>query len=230
MSPADRDVLIEEVSFVYHIAASVRFDDPLKDAIIMNTRGTREVALLAKEMKRLEVLLHFSTTYCHTDKKVVEERMYPPTADWRTAIELAEKADPHILDVLTAKYTDPFPNTYTFTKGLGEHVMDDILGGVVPVVLIRPSIGWLGFVLTLKPFGGEDRIDFVFFFSVISTMLEPMSGWIDNFNGPVGILVASGKGVMRSIYANPDIIADYVPCDTLVKGTILATWKKGLEP
>lgn len=29
---------------------------------------------------------------------------------------------------------------------------------------------------------------------VISTLSEPMPGWIDNFNGPVGLLVASGKG------------------------------------
>lgn len=129
------------MNFVYHIAASVRFDDSLKDAIIMNTRGTREVTLLAKEMKHLEVLVHFSTAYCHTDKNVVEEKMYPPITDWRTTIELAEKADSHILDVFTAKYTDPFPNTYTFTKGLAEHVVNDLCEGVVPAVIIRPSIG-----------------------------------------------------------------------------------------
>lgn len=67
------------------------------------------------------------------------------------------------------------------------------------------------------------------YFPVISTMLEPIPGWIDNFNGPVGILVASGKGIMRSVYASPDTMADYVPCDTVVKGAILATWKKGVE-
>ncbi|XP_018562772.1 putative fatty acyl-CoA reductase CG5065 [Anoplophora glabripennis] len=204
ISPEDRSTLINEVSFVYHIAASVRFDDSLRDAVIMNARGTREVVLLAKQMRRLEVLVHFSTTYCHTDKRVVEEKIYPPTVDWRTAIELAEKADPHVLDVFTAKYTEPFPNTYTFTKGLAEHVVNDLCDGVVPAVIIRPSI-------------------------VISTMLDPVPGWIDNFNGPVGILVASGKGIMRSVYANPQITSDYVPCDILVKGTILATWKRGLE-
>lgn len=141
ISPEDKATLIKHVSFVYHVAASVRFDDRLKDAIIMNVRGTREVVVLAKQMRRLEVLVHFSTTYCHTDKKVVEEKIYPPTTDWRTAIELAERADPHVLDVFTAKYTDPFPNTYTFTKGLGEHVVNDLCGGVMPALIIRPSIG-----------------------------------------------------------------------------------------
>lgn len=60
-------------------------------------------------------------------------------------------------------------------------------------------------------------------------MLEPVAGWIDNFNGPVGILVASGKGIMRSVYANPNITSDYVPCDILIKGAVLATWKKALD-
>jgi len=58
------------VNIVYHAAASVRFDDTLKDAIFLNTRGTREVAKLALETKNLEVFVHVSTTYCHTDKQV----------------------------------------------------------------------------------------------------------------------------------------------------------------
>ncbi|KAJ8916668.1 hypothetical protein NQ315_000313 [Exocentrus adspersus] len=204
ISAEDRAVLVEKVNVVYHIAASVRFDDPVRVAIIMNIRGTREVVLLAKQMKRLEVLVHFSTTYCHTDKPIVEEKIYPPTTDWRQAIELAEKADPHVLQVLTAKYTHPFPNTYTFTKGLGEHVVNDLCDGKIPAIIIRPSI-------------------------VSCTMVEPMPGWTDSFNGPVGIMVAAGKGVMRSTYSDPDVKLDTVPCDIMVKCAVVATWKNGLE-
>nr|XP_023019858.1 putative fatty acyl-CoA reductase CG5065 [Leptinotarsa decemlineata] len=204
LSPQDKKTLIDEVHIVYHIAASVRFDDPLKDAVLMNTRGTREVARLAKEMKHLDVLMHFSTTYCNTDKQIIEEQIYPPHADWEKTIELAETLDAHALDVLSVKYIHPLPNTYTFTKSLGEHVIADLCDGQVPSVIFRPSI-------------------------VISTMTDPFSGWIDNFNGPVGILVASGKGVMRACYANKENIADYVPCDSVVKAVIMATWSKGLE-
>ncbi|KAJ8958397.1 hypothetical protein NQ318_002179 [Aromia moschata] len=201
ISEEDRKTLVEEVNVVYHIAASVRFDDPLKDAIIMNTRGTREAVKLSKQLKHLEVFFHFSTTYCHTDKEVIDEVMYPPFADWRDAIEIAEKADPHIVDVFSNKYMHPFPNTYTFAKRLAEHVVHDYCDGQIPSIILRPSI-------------------------VINTMLEPVSGWIDNFNGPVGILVASGKGIMRSVYADPEVIADYVPCDVLIKGALIATWSK----
>lgn len=71
LSPESRKLLIDEVDIVYNAAASVRFDDPLKDAILMNTRSTREVVYLAREMKHLDVLVHVSTTYCNTDKQVI---------------------------------------------------------------------------------------------------------------------------------------------------------------
>lgn len=51
----DYNFLVENVSIVFHVAASVRFDESIKDATIMNVRGTREVVQLAKQMKNLKV-------------------------------------------------------------------------------------------------------------------------------------------------------------------------------
>lgn len=64
---------------------------------------------------------------------------------------------------------------------------------------------------------------------MISSVKEPFPGWIDNFNGPVGLLVAAGKGVMRSIYTNPNVRADYVPVDLAIKAIILTAWAKGVQ-
>lgn len=55
MSPEDRKIVVEKVSVIFHAAASVRFDDPIQEAIIINTRSTREVVALAKEMKNIAV-------------------------------------------------------------------------------------------------------------------------------------------------------------------------------
>jgi len=57
LSATDRQILEETVSVVFHAAATVRFDDPLKSAVIMNTRGTREVMMIARNMKNLKVRL-----------------------------------------------------------------------------------------------------------------------------------------------------------------------------
>lgn len=141
LSLQEQQLLIDEVNVIFHIAASVRFDDSLTDAVIMNTRGTREVVKLALEMKNLDVLLHTSTTYCNTNHQVVEEKLYPAHADWEKTIEIAESVDKHVMNVLTQKYIDPLPNTYTFTKSLAEHVVHDMSSGKIPTVIYRPSIG-----------------------------------------------------------------------------------------
>lgn len=147
----------ENVSVVFHSAASVRFDDSLKYAILLNTRGTVEVLRFAEKLKGIRVVLHVSTTYCNPDKKVVEEKIYPPNGDWRSAIKIAEKFDECSLNALTQKYTNAEPNTYTFTKGLAEQAVRDF-SDRLPIVIYRPSI-------------------------VVSSLDEPMPGWIDNFNG-----------------------------------------------
>ncbi|XP_011147423.1 fatty acyl-CoA reductase 1 isoform X2 [Harpegnathos saltator] len=137
--PADRQMLIDKVSVIFHIAASVRFDDSLKDAIFANTRSTRDVCILACSMKKLAVLLHVSSTYAHIDKPVIDEVLYPAEVDWRRVIEIAETIDEHVLKMLTAKYIGAMPNTYIFTKRLAEQVISDYAESL-PCVILRPSI------------------------------------------------------------------------------------------
>lgn len=134
-------MLTENVSFFFHVAASVRFDDTLKYAILLNTRGTREAVFLAKEMQKLKMFVHLSTAYTNTHQKVIGEEMYPPQADWKTAIKIAEEQDEYTLNALTTKYIGGLPNTYVFTKQLSEHVVYDLCSGKLPAVILRPSIG-----------------------------------------------------------------------------------------
>lgn len=136
-------MLRDEIDFVYHAAASVRFDDPLKSAILLNVRGTREVGVLAQEMRRLKVFVHVSTTYSHTDRRVIEEKTYRADCDWRRAIALAEDAEEHVLRILTPHYIAPFPNTYTFTKRLAEDAVSDLCQSRIAACIFRPSIGEL---------------------------------------------------------------------------------------
>lgn len=55
ISDSDRSLLAESVQIVYHAAATIRFDEALKKAVLLNTRGTKLVLELAKEMKNLQV-------------------------------------------------------------------------------------------------------------------------------------------------------------------------------
>lgn len=155
MSDFDKKQL-KNVSVIIHASACVRFDDPLRDAIFTNVRSTRDLLELAITMKKLVVFVHVSTTYCNADYKVIEEKIYPPHADWRKSIDIAETLDSYQLDILTKKYTDFLPNTYVFTKGLAEEVCNDYKDRV-PIIIYRPAI-----------ISGGER--------------EPIPGWSDNFN------------------------------------------------
>lgn len=53
---------------------------------------------------------------------------------------------------------------------------------------------------------------------------EPFPGWIDNYNGTTGFMVVSGKGVLRTIHANPDYVTDVVPVDVVINACISAAW------
>ncbi|CAG9838746.1 unnamed protein product [Diabrotica balteata] len=141
LSESDRKLLIDNVNIIYHSAASVRFDDFLKDAILLNVRGTREVAKLALELKNISVLVHISTTYCNCDRFLIEEKLYPSHGNWEEAIRLAEECDEQILKVLSEKYISPMPNTYTYAKQLGEQVINDMCNKKIPTMIVRPSIG-----------------------------------------------------------------------------------------
>lgn len=55
ISDDDRKLLAENVSIVYHCAATVRFDEALKRAVLLNTRGTKLMLELSKTFKKLDV-------------------------------------------------------------------------------------------------------------------------------------------------------------------------------
>lgn len=55
ISDEDRKLITDNVSLIYHFAATIRFDEKLKKAVELNTRGTLEMIKLGLECKKLEV-------------------------------------------------------------------------------------------------------------------------------------------------------------------------------
>lgn len=51
---------------------------------------------------------------------------------------------------------------------------------------------------------------------VLSSINEPLSGWVDNFNGPTGIVSAVGKGIFHTIMCNGESVADFIPVDLVI--------------
>ncbi|XP_070495680.1 putative fatty acyl-CoA reductase CG5065 [Chironomus tepperi] len=194
--------LMKDVTIVYHSAASVRFDDSIKFAVLMNTRGTRELMEFATTLKNIKCVMHVSTTYSNLGHDSVKEEIYPGIADWQKTIEVCEKMDENILNFVTKKYSNLMPNTYVFSKNLAESVTQhysDHYG--LPAIVFRPSI-------------------------ILSAWTEPFRGYVDNFNGPMGMLLASHIGIIKTAYGDPKNVLDMLPVDVCVKAMIISTWKR----
>lgn len=86
-------------------------------------------------------------------------------------IALTQWMDDKMVEDLTPSLIAGRPNTYTFTKALAERMLQRERGSL-PVAIVRPSI-------------------------VLSSYREPVAGWVDNCNGPTGIIAAAGKGFFR---------------------------------
>lgn len=195
--------LMKNVSIIFHSAASVRFDDTLKEAILMNTRGTRELMEFATTLKHIKCVMHVSTTFNNLGVGSVKEEVYPPIADWQKTIEVCEKMNDNTLEFVTKKYINFMPNTYVFSKNLAEHVSLHYKDKL-PIIIFRPSI-------------------------IFSAWEEPFCGYVDNFNGPMGILLASHIGISKTMRCNPNVVLDMCPVDACVKAMIISTWKRAHE-
>ncbi|XP_025162816.1 fatty acyl-CoA reductase 1-like isoform X2 [Harpegnathos saltator] len=203
LSDADRNILIQKTSVIFHIAANVRFDITLKMSVLQNVKTTRDICILGEHMKNLVALVHVSTVYSQLDKQVIDEIVYPAEVDWKKMIQVVETLDEQLLEVFKSKYMGCMPNSYIFSKKLAEQVIVDYSESL-PCVILRPSI-------------------------VTATLSEPVKGWMDNFNGPVALVIGIAKGLLRIMYADINIYIDIIPADTFSKSTIVASWKCGVR-
>lgn len=71
----DIDLLINDVSVVFHLGATLKLEANLKDAIELNTGGTARVVDVSRKIKNLKAFVHFSTAFCSADLDVFEERV-----------------------------------------------------------------------------------------------------------------------------------------------------------
>jgi fatty acyl-CoA reductase len=66
-----------------------------------------------------------------------------------------------------------------------------------------------------------------FLVAVTPAFKEPIPGWVDSLNGPIGLLVGGGKGVIRSLHCKGEYQAEVVPVDIAINGLIIIAWRTG---
>ena len=96
---------LQNVTLVFHCAATVRFDENLRDAVKLNVGGTFETLKFAETLKNLKVFMHVSTFFSNPYLQRVEEKIYESPMDWKFLLNLVEREDisDELLNVLTRK-------------------------------------------------------------------------------------------------------------------------------
>ncbi|XP_063898641.1 fatty acyl-CoA reductase wat [Helicoverpa armigera] len=197
--------MADEVNVIFHMAATVNFDEPLQNAGIINVRGTREVIELGKRCKNLKLLNHVSTAFAHaTASRIetdVEEKFYPSPVAPDIFLNMIESMDVDRINDITPALVKDWPNTYTFTKAIAEELVRSY-GGELPVCVVKPPV-------------------------VCSSYLEPSPGWIDNqtvMSNPVGFLLGIGLGVIHVMLVDRERNLSYAPIDYVNNAIIAAGW------
>jgi alcohol-forming fatty acyl-CoA reductase len=75
LSKSDIENLSNEVSIIFHFAATLKLEAPLRDNVNMNTSGTVRTLKIARQMKNLVIFIHLSTAFCYPDYDVLEEKV-----------------------------------------------------------------------------------------------------------------------------------------------------------
>ncbi|KAI2806857.1 hypothetical protein BLOT_008816 [Blomia tropicalis] len=242
INPLELAMITANVTIIFHSAATIRFDEPLKYALKLNTMGTKRVIELGKKLKNLSAFVHVSTAYCTANKFDIEEKVYREPISPDKVLEMADWMDD---ETFNEKMKEIFyqgrPCSYHYTKSLAEHlIVQEVERGYTPNYTVNGS----------DPNGSDhDGLDSIdsneqivrpvpclptsirsFPAAIIRPSIitaawkEPFPGWIDNYNGTTGFMVVNGKGVLRTMHANSDYVTDIIPVDIVINSCISAAW------
>ncbi|KAL1450019.1 hypothetical protein WDU94_002481 [Cyamophila willieti] len=198
LCPTDLQLLISNTSLVFHVAATVRFDEHIRIAYNINVVGTNTMLSLAKQMPCLKSFVHVSTAYSHCDKLFIEEKFYSPTFTANELSILTQNATDEQLAILNEHLIGNKPNTYTLTKATAEDLVREAISEL-PICVFRPSV-------------------------VFPTFEEPIPLWTKGFNSVLAIALAVGTGLYRAILIRRNIAVDFVPSDRTINAMVALAW------
>lgn len=99
LSPENRALLVNNVDIIINMAASIDFQMRLDEALNINVYGPLRMLELAREMKKLRIFLHVSTSYVNSDKHgvLIEEKIYEAAIDPDDSIKEIKSIPPNMV-------------------------------------------------------------------------------------------------------------------------------------
>ncbi|KAI5692808.1 hypothetical protein M8J75_001593 [Diaphorina citri] len=198
LTPHEEHLLISQTTIIFHIAATVRFDEHIRTAYNINVRGTETALALAKRMKRLKSFIHVSTAYCNCDRKYIAETFYPPVFTAKELSIILQHSSDEEIALLNEYILGGKPNSYTLTKATAEDLVREV-AQELPICVFRPSI-------------------------VFPTLQEPMPLWNKGSNALITSCYTSGTGLLRVSLMDSNIAIDIVPGDRTINAMTALAW------
>ncbi|XP_051120677.1 fatty acyl-CoA reductase 3-like [Andrographis paniculata] len=219
-----REEMFLELDIIVNSAATVRFDDRYDVSFNINTLGAMHVRDFAMKCPKLDTLLHVSTAYVHgmrvgvipeipfcmgetldgsklpyidfdAEKTIIKKKMEELQSGEVKATE--REISRAMKDLGTQRsLMHGWPNTYVFTKAMGEMLVESFKEKA-RVIILRPTI-------------------------ITSTYKEPFPGWIEGLRTMDSIFAAYGKRKFEVFVGDPESVLDLIPCDMVVNGMLTA--------
>ncbi|KAF7385535.1 hypothetical protein HZH68_013965 [Vespula germanica] len=118
----DSIILIQEVFIVFHVAATVRFNEKMKSATTINVRSLKDAINLSKKMSKLKSFVYEFSAYSNYANNPIEEKFYEPPIDADKLLDLMDSMDEKLIDDITLQLLGLWPYTYLYTKSLVENI------------------------------------------------------------------------------------------------------------
>ncbi|VVB16822.1 unnamed protein product [Arabis nemorensis] len=192
-----------EIDIIVNVAATTNFDESI------NTFGPLNVLNFAKKCVKGQLLLHVSTEEktismgetlnghgkldIHTEVDLMKQKLKELQKQDCSEEEIAQSMKD--LGMSRAKLHG-WPNTYVFTKSMGEMLLGNHKENL-PLVIIRPTM-------------------------ITSTFSEPFPGWIEGLRTIDSVIVAYGKGRLKCFLADPNSVLDLIPVDMVANAMVTA--------
>uniref|UniRef100_A0ACD5ZFY3 Uncharacterized protein n=1 Tax=Avena sativa TaxID=4498 RepID=A0ACD5ZFY3_AVESA len=211
--------LSKDIDIIVNGAATTNFYERYDVAFDVNVLGVKHVCAFANKCTKLKMLLHVSTAYVAGEQKgLIPEKPFlmgetlkvgthldiesEKNLIKQTRVELeanccTEKAEKKTMKELGLKRARYFgwPNTYVFTKAMGEMMLGHLRGGF-PVVIIRPSI-------------------------ITSTLKDPLPGWIEGIGTIDTVIIGYAKQTFSFFLVDNESIMDVIPGDMVVNAMMV---------
>ncbi|KAI0531149.1 hypothetical protein KFK09_000702 [Dendrobium nobile] len=215
-----REMLWKEIDIVVNVAATTNFYERYDVALNINVLGAKHALEFAKQCTKLKMLLHVSTAYVAGVKEgIISEKPFcfgealnkDLYLDIEGELKLVQERKKKLHEKNSTKDVEKiamkdlgierarmygWPNTYVFTKAMGEMLLGHLRGDI-PLVIMRPTI-------------------------ITSVYKDLCPGWVEGARTIDSVILGYVKGEISCFLGDPEVILDLIPGDMVVNAMISA--------